>query len=223
MDNFAWLNYYENGYNFDNGKTPYRRRRSYANPHYYGEWEQTGPTTGSGPAGSPPASGGGQYSAGGGTYNPDNYKDKAFIPPEKRQATADYLAYVKWKRQELGNLMKTYRTEFPKQIEAFQVAARGDLERKAPEMWGQRHVNLQQRGLEDSPNFLAGAKQEQENWYTGEQQGIKDTAFDMKRKGQDAMLAAVGKPDYAANYANWSKYGQQMNEFMDYLRKKAGP
>jgi hypothetical protein len=141
-------------------------------------------------------------------------------PYERWRSLNDYMDYTGWKRQELQNLMKAYRTQFPKQMAAYQQAAMGELGTRSPQVWGQMHTNLQQRGLDDSTNFVAGARQDFDNWRLNEKQSIFDTKSNIQNQAQQALLAAVGRPDFAGVYQGWNTLTQQLNDYIDNYRMK---
>lgn len=156
-----------------------------------------------------------------GVQNPLWGYPQAYVPVEQKDALRDYLEYTAWKRQQLQHLMGLYRKQFPKQIDAYRKAALGELNMRAPELWGQMHTNLQKRGLDESQNFVAGAKQEHAKWRLGERQAIEETANNMKAQAQQMMLAAVGQPNFGGVYQGWTNLGQQLNQYFDSIMRKA--
>ena len=131
----------------------------------------------------------------------------------RTKALKSYMDWVQWKRSELGNLIKKYRAEYPKQIEAYKASAYGALPKAQKDMWGSMYTNLDQRGLSDSTSFQAGARSDLENWMSGEKSKIADTAQGMEATAQGAIMAALGKPDYSALYQNWVAADDQQNAY----------
>lgn len=192
-----------------------------------GQWvKNEGPT---GPAATATVSNSGQY-----TRNPEfatagatpkSYTSLAWPettpPPGKSMSTANaetnYIDYVKWKRQELENLIARYRAAYPQQIKAYRDAATAGLDHAKKDMWGGIYKNLDQRGLSDSASFLGGGKSDLEQWYTGEKNKIADTAQGMETGAQSAILQAIGKPDYAGAYNAWTDIDQRNMEYLTSL------
>ena len=136
---------------------------------------------------------------------------QTYIPTAQKGALRNYADWVKWKRKELENLISRYRVEYPKQIQAFKTSAEGALPEQSKDMWGKMYQNLNQRGLDNSSSFLAGAKQDHEGWLSGEKANIASTAQGMETAAQSSILAALGKPDYNSLYQGWNDYTQKLN------------
>lgn len=141
-------------------------------------------------------------------------------PYERWRSLNDYMDYAAWKREELKHMMTQYRKQFPKQIAAYQQAAMGSLNTQAPQVWGQINTNLQKRGLEDSPNFVAGARQDFSNWKLNEKQSIFETKNNIEKQAQQALLAAIGQPNFGGVYQGWNTLTQQLNNYIDNARAK---
>jgi hypothetical protein len=173
----------------------------------------------------PGASGGGKGTE---LSAPENTWDEKNPPAGKSMSTANaqtnYTDYVKWKRSELEKLIAAYREAYPKQIAAYKTSAISGLEQPKRDMWGGIYANLDKRGLSGSASFLGGGKSELEKWYSGEEQKIEDTAQGMETGAQSAILAAIGKPDYAGVYNAWTTADQQNMEYLTSLiGKKTKP
>ena len=136
----------------------------------------------------------------------------------RENAKVSYVDWVKWKRKELNNLLSRYRTEFPKQIKAYKQSAYGAMPEAEKDMWGGMYSNLNQRGLSDSTSFVGGARKDLEAWKTSEKSRIEDTAQGMKTGAQQAILAALGRPDYAGLYKGWVNQDQSTMEYIDHLK-----
>ncbi len=130
--------------------------------------------------------------------------------PGRTEAKNTYLEWVDWKRRELSNLINKYKTEYPKQISAFETAALGALPEKEKDMWSEMYSSLDQRGLSDSGSFLGGAKSDLAQWKAGEESYIEDTKQGMEATAQQAILSALGQPDYGSIYGSWIDIDNQI-------------
>ena len=174
-------------------------------------WKEMNPDAYAGAGG-----GNGGGGNGGGFPRPDVWGDNPpdpFRSQQHKQSLSNYMDWVKWKRQSMKNLITQYRENLPKQIGAYKDASYAALPEQGKELWGEMHTNLQQRGLDDSGSFLGGAQQEHNNWMTEQRSGIEDTAQAMKQQGQQALLGALGQPNYAQNYGNWANFDKQLNDY----------
>ena len=129
------------------------------------------------------------------------------------EAKNTYLDWVKWKRQELQNLITKYKTEFPKQINAYEAKALGALPESKKNMWGEMYTNLNQRGLSDSSSFIGGARKDLESWESAQKADIISTKQGMEAQAQQAILSALGQPNYADLYKNWVVADDQQNAY----------
>jgi len=126
-----------------------------------------------------------------------------------------YQDYIAWQRQQAEATIAAYRKALKSQARAYETKSLAALPKMQKSLWEQMYKNLDQRGLSDSTSFRAGAKVNLEDWTTQQKSDIWETKQSIEATGQQAILAGLGKPDYASLYGNWLNIDQQQAAYND--------
>lgn len=128
---------------------------------------------------------------------------------ETEGVSQTYSDYIAWQREQAESTIAAYRAALKSQANAYETRSLAALPKMRKNMWEQMYKNLDQRGLRDSTSFMGGAKTDLEDWNTQQKSDIYETKQSIEATGQQAILAGLGKPDYASLYQNWQNTDQQ--------------